>query len=119
MDHPAEAQPAGASSRRTLDGKLSGFIEADDPDLLLETWKAAEDGNGTILRFLDLGGTDRTITVQLPLVNLKEARQTDAVERDQSPLELAGGHGFKFKVGKNQIVTIRVVGAPTAQASGN
>ena len=117
--NPAESQPVGASSRRTLDSKLAGFIDADDPDLLLETWKVAEDGNGIILRFLDLGDAERTVKVQVPLVDLKQAIQTDAVERDQTPLQLVGGHGFQFTVSKNQIVTIRIVGTPAAQASGN
>ncbi len=117
VSQPAEAQSAGASSRRTLDSKLGGFIDADDPDLLLETWKAAEDGNGTILRFLDLGGAERTVTVQVPLINLKQVIQTDAVERDQAPLAMTGDHSFKFTISKNQIVTVRIVGTPLAQES--
>jgi alpha-mannosidase len=113
-NHPAEA-----GSRRTLDGKLAGFIDADDPNLLLETWKVAEDGNGTILRFLDLGGAARTVKVQVPLVDLKQVIQTDAVERDQTPLQLVSDHGFQFTINKNQIVTVRIVGTPTTLASGN
>jgi alpha-mannosidase len=89
-----------------------------DPNLLLETWKAAEDGNGTILRFLDLGGVERTVTVQVPMLELKQATLTDAVERDQAPLTLDGQHGFKFTIRRNQIVTIRLAGTPQPQASG-
>ena len=44
---------------RPLDGKQASFMTVDDPDLLLDTWKPAEDGDGTIVRFLDLGGKPR------------------------------------------------------------
>src|SRR6185437_7553901 len=47
---------------RPLNHAEDSFLQVDDPDLLLETWKPAEDGNGTILRFLDLGGTTREIS---------------------------------------------------------
>jgi alpha-mannosidase len=41
---------------RPLNGNEASFLTIDDPDLLLDTWKPPEDGKGTILRFIDLGG---------------------------------------------------------------
>jgi alpha-mannosidase len=87
----------------------TSLLDVNDPDLLFETWKHAEDGNGTILRFLDLGGAARSVTVRLPALDLKEAWQTDAVERDQQRLQLEGHDGFEFAVRPHQIVTVRVV----------
>jgi alpha-mannosidase len=110
--------PDTASSHAALDGKQDSFLDVADPNLLLETWKAAEDGNGTILRFLDLGGAERTVTVQVPMVELKQATQTDAVERDQAPLALDGPHGFKFTIRHNEIVTVRLVGSAQSQPPG-
>jgi len=106
------------NTETALDGKQESFLDVGDPNVLLETWKAAEDGNGTILRFLDLGGTERTVTVQVPLLTLNQATQTDAVEREQSPLTLIGSHGFKFTLGHNEIVTVRIVGAAPSQVPG-
>jgi hypothetical protein len=40
---------------RPLNGNEASLLAIDDPDLLLDTWKPTEDGNGTILRFIDLG----------------------------------------------------------------
>jgi alpha-mannosidase len=114
---PSNSQDA-ASSHPSLDGKHGSFLDVADPNLLLETWKAAEDGNGTILRFLDLGGAERTVTVQVPMVELKQATQTDAVERDQAPLALDGPHGFKFTIRHNEIVTVRLVGSAQSQPPG-
>jgi alpha-mannosidase len=95
-----------------LDASQGSFLQVNDPNLLLEAWKSAEDGNGTILRFLDLGGQDREVTVQVPLVNIDGAWRTDAVERGQSPLSRVGAHGFSFEVQPHEIVTIRVTGVP-------
>jgi len=35
---------------RPLSAKTDSFIDIEDPSVILETWKTAEDGNGTILR---------------------------------------------------------------------
>ncbi|MGH9587063.1 MAG: glycoside hydrolase family 38 C-terminal domain-containing protein, partial [Acidobacteriaceae bacterium] len=95
---------------RPLNGKQDSFLKVDDPDLLLETWKPAEDGKGTILRFLDLGGATRTVSVATPLIQIEKAWQTDAVERDQKALPLSGSQGFQFTVHPHELVTIRLVG---------
>ena len=95
---------------RPLNGKQDGFLNIDDPDLLLEAWKPSEDGNGTILRFLDLRGETRTVTVQTSLLKLNQAWQTDAVERNQKPLSLQGTQGFQFTIHPYEIVTVRIVG---------
>jgi alpha-mannosidase len=93
-----------------LDGKQGSFLDVQDPNLLLETWKPAEDGRGTILRFLDLGGSTRTVTVKTPLLDLSEAWQSDAVERDEKPLSLLGKQALQFTVHPHEIVTIRIIG---------
>ena len=103
-------QDRAMSGPRPLGEKQDSFLDVQDPNLLLETWKAAEDGNGTILRFLDLGGATRTVTVHTPLLDLEKAWQTDAVERDQKQLSLIGTTGFQFTVHPHEIVTVRLVG---------
>ena len=99
-----------------VSGKQESFLTIDDPNLMLETWKSAEDGKGTILRFLDLGGADRTVSVRTPLLNLTQVWLTDAVERNQSQVPLAGTNGFQFKMHPHQIVTVRIVGNDTTAA---
>jgi alpha-mannosidase len=104
---------------RPLDGRQGSFLKVDDASLLLETWKPAEDGNGTVLRFLDLGGTTRTVTAQTPLLHLQQAWQTDAVERNRNPLSLIGSSGFQFTMHPHEIVTVRIAGTDAMQASGH
>jgi alpha-mannosidase len=99
-----------------LNGNHESFLKVDDPALVLGAWKPAEDGNGTILRFIDLGGATRTVTVEAPLFDLQKAFQTDAVERNQTPLSLSGSHAFQFAVHPHEIVTVRLIGKDAMQA---
>jgi alpha-mannosidase len=93
-----------------LDGTQGSFLRAQDPELLLETWKPAEDGNGTILRFLDLGGKERIVAVETPLLNLDHVWRTDSVERNEKALQLVNTHAFNIGVHPHEILTIRVTG---------
>ena len=104
------AQDKALNTPRPLNGKRESFLEMSDPSLVLEAWKPAEDGNGTILRFLDLGGAARPVTIQTPLLRLKEAWQSDAVERNGNPLPLIGANGFQLTIHPREIVTVRIVG---------
>lgn len=113
------SQDKALNTPRALDGKQGSFLKINDANLLLTTWKPAEDGNGTILRFLDLGGVTRTMAVQTPLLQLRQVEQTDSVERDQKSLPLAGGNGFEFTVHPHEIVTVRIVGKDVTQASAH
>jgi alpha-mannosidase len=102
-----------------LDGKQDSFLQVNDPNLILTTWKPAEDGRGTILRIIDVGGATRTVGVETPLLQLQKAWQTDAVERDQSQLSLAGPHQFQFTVHPHEIVTVRLITTTAAATSGH
>jgi len=111
-----EVQPQDKSFSRpsNLDPGQGSFIEVNDPALLLATWKPAEDGQGTILRLLDLGGAPRTVPIGLPLEELSAAEQCDAVERKRSDLPLTDPHHFNIAVHPHEIITIRLLGKPTA-----
>ncbi len=90
------------------DGGQASFAQIDDPNLLLDTWKPAEDQNGTILRFLDLGGQTRSVAIHLPAFRLTGAWQTDAVERNQDQLPIKDGHEISVTIHSHEIVTVRI-----------
>jgi alpha-mannosidase len=92
----------------SLDGVQASFAQIADPAVLLDTWKPAEDGEGTILRLLDLGGATRSVAIRLPTWSILGAWQTDAVERNQRPLPVEGGHELAVTVHPHEIVTIRI-----------
>ena len=108
---PVTGALANAGAGQNLNGKQQSFLNVDDPNLLLETWKPAQDGNGTILRFLDLGGAERTVTVRLSNRHLDHVWQTDALERGQTPVTTVGTDQFQFTVHPHEIVTLRAVEA--------
>ncbi len=91
------SQDKAINQQRPLDGKQGSFLDVQDPNLLLETWKPAEDGNGTILRFIDFGGATRAVTVQTPLVQIDQAWQTDAVERNGKHCRCRGAGAFNSR----------------------
>ncbi|HYK36609.1 polysaccharide lyase family protein [Alloacidobacterium sp.] len=95
---------------RPLDGKTSSFLTINDPNVLLDTWKPAEDGDGTILRLIDLGGDARTVTIRTPLLAIRKAVETDAVERDQKQLSTQGANSFQVDIHPHEIVTVRLSG---------
>ncbi len=111
--HNDSTQPstmaAEAGSQRSLDGKQGSFLEVNDPNVLLETWKPAEDGDGTILRFLDLGGAERAVNVRARALHLDRVTQTDAVERGATAVPLDGDGQFHFTIHPHEIVTLRMV----------
>ncbi len=108
-DQDKALAPSAGQQSSLLDARQASLLTVSDPDVFLETWKPAEDGNGTILRFLDLGGAERTVTVSSPLLHLKSVMQTDAVERGGTPVALDGEHQFHFTIHPHEIATLRAV----------
>jgi hypothetical protein len=101
------SQDKAINSPRPLDAVQASFLEVKDPDAVLVTWKKAEDGQGTILRFVEVAGKESVIDVETPLFQVKSAWLNDALERKQGPLQVLP-FGFRFKVKPFQIVTVRL-----------
>jgi alpha-mannosidase len=117
---PLEVSEVTASDKavewkRPLDGKSGSFLGLDDPALVLEAWKPAEDGRGTIVRILDVGGSARIAHLRLPFATVEHAWADNALERDQSDLAIgADQHSVEFTVKPHAILTLRIL--PHAQA---
>jgi hypothetical protein len=103
-------QDKANNSPRPLAAAQGSFLNVDQPGVVLVTWKNAEDGDGTVLRFLEVAGKSAEAYVQTPLLDVKAAYMADALERKQAPLATSP-HGFKFSVKPFQIVTVRLEGA--------
>jgi hypothetical protein len=101
------SQDKAVNSPRPLDSAQGSFLQVDQPDVVLVTWKSAEDGEGTILRFLEVAGKESTVEAQTPLLDVKSAWMNDALERKQGPLAVSP-HAFRFSVKPFQIVTVRL-----------
>jgi hypothetical protein len=64
---------------------------------------------GTILRFIDLGGEPRTVTIHTPLLSISKIVATGAIERDQKPIVPEDVHTFKMAVPAHQILPVRLI----------
>ena len=104
------SQDKALDTPRPLDSAQGSFVQVDQPNVVLVTWKMAEDGEGTILRFLEVGGEAKPVEVQIPHMDVKSAWSSDAMERKRAAIETSA-HGFRFAVKPFQIVTVRLEGS--------
>lgn len=93
---------------RPLSPTPHSFLTVSLPDVVVEDWKNAMDGNGSIVRLVETGGESTTARLTLPLFHLKQAWTTNAVEQDQSQLKVEG-NSFDVSLRPHQIVTLRVI----------
>jgi hypothetical protein len=102
-------QDKAVTPPRPLAATESSFLQVDQPNVVLTTWKRAEDEQGTILRFVEVNGEPSTVKVEVPILNLQTGWICNAMEKNQQALSVSG-HGFQFPVKPFEIVTIRVQG---------
>lgn len=67
--------------------KSASFCRLDAPNVRLLTIKAAEDGDGLILRLAETEGRDTRVLVTLPFLEIGQALLTNLVEEDDRVLQ--------------------------------
>lgn len=92
---------------RPLPSALS-FVEIDRRDVFLQTWKQAEDGKGTILRFLDFGDKGGTVRIKIPMLRMKSAWLCTTLEDNQSELPVKDPHILAIEIRPHETVTVRL-----------
>ncbi len=93
---------------RPLSPAPQSFLTVSSPDVVVEDWKNAMDGNGTVVRLVEVGGESTTTRLTFPLFHLQQAWTTSAVEQNQSPLKVEG-NSLEVALRPHQIITLRVV----------
>jgi len=99
---------------RCLPASMS-FAEIDRSDILLQTWKVAEDGNGTILRFLNFGDEQETVSVSLPFMKATSAWLCSALEHNRSEIPLKDMQHLFFEIRPHEITTARLTSIAEAE----
>ena len=92
----------------------TSFLQVDTPDVVVENWKAAEDGRGTILRILELAGRPATAHLNFPLFRLERAWLANAAEEDQKDCKVSE-HSVDVPLKPHGIVTLRVIASGMTQ----
>jgi len=90
-----------------LPAEGASFLEMDAPNVVLGTWKLAEDGNGTILRFYETAGHETTSTLRFTRHAPNSAQLCNAVEDNLAPFEVQGA-SIQLRFRPNEIVTLRI-----------
>ena len=98
VGNPAKPLPASGES----------FLETGGAGITLVTWKAAEDGNGTILRLAETTGKPTETTIHIPRSRIAEAKLASGVEDDQRTLPV-DGDGIRLSFRPFEVLTVRVV----------
>ncbi|MBV8859145.1 MAG: hypothetical protein JOZ02_19590 [Acidobacteria bacterium] len=93
-------------ARKTLPAAQASLLDVDSPSVLLSAWKRAEDGAGTVMRFIELGGARAEVKVGGPLLKGWAGEACNAVEECGRPV--SGGNPLEFSIGPRQIFTLKV-----------
>jgi alpha-mannosidase len=103
-----KSQDKAAPTVNPLPASRMSFLETSDSSVLLSAWKHAEEGEGSVLRFIELGGAGtRTVRVSSPLFASFARRACNAVE-DCGEASARGEGSFNFETAPRQILTFKL-----------
>lgn len=97
-DNPSRPIPPGPT----------GFLEVDADNVVVENWKGAEDGQGTIIRLLEVGGRPATARLNFPLLELRQAWLATAMEVNQREISVQR-QSVEVSLKPHEIVTLRIL----------
>jgi alpha-mannosidase len=91
-----------------LEPVATSFLQVYGSGVVLETWKAAEDGNGSVLRLLETSGKKRKAVLRFPFFRLQRAWLCTAMEDDlrEIPVEESS---LEVTLQPHQIATVRLL----------
>lgn len=69
---PASFTPSPVSS--------ASFLILDNPNVVLSTWKRAEDGDGSIVRLTEIAGQQEAVQLRTPHLRLQRVQQCSLLE---------------------------------------
>lgn len=97
---------------RPLPPQGAGFLETSGSDVVLSTWKEAEDGKGMVLRFMETAGKRITETVRFDHAIIRAAHLASGVEAPESSLPVED-NSIRLSFKPFEVVTVRVELTPS------
>jgi alpha-mannosidase len=94
---------------RPLEPTPSSFLQVEGSGVVVENWKAAEDGNGTALRLLETAGAESRAKIVFPFLKLDRAWLCTAME-DEIKMIPIGGSSIEVTLKPHEIMTLRIFG---------
>jgi len=119
---PLESNTIGASFSPTILPATQGSLLAlhvqtveapgvDTPNIVVTTWKRAEDGRGSILRLEEIAGTGGTVRIESPFLSIDSASLSSALEDPLQPLPIQNG-STSVSFTPFQVITVRIHTTP-------
>lgn len=103
-------QDKAGNPQRPLPETGKSFLEINGKDIALITWKAAEDGQGSILRLAEIAGTPSEATIKFPDQKLTSAYLCSGVEDKQRNLPIVPEGEVRLSFHPFEVLTLRVEG---------
>jgi hypothetical protein len=107
---PLERDPVSASFAPFGDTTRS-FLAIDNPDVVMSTWKRAEDGDGSIVRLTEISGRTQTVRLTTPHLRLEKVQTCSLLEECNDPVPMRDGTAV-FEMKPFTIITLRLVTSP-------
>src|SRR6185437_15170960 len=109
MEAPAIEQVAShekiEGSKAPLAAAGTSFLEIDNPNVALVTWKLAEDDNGTILRLKEIAGQPEAVNIGFPHSTVRSAAECNSVEDDLHNVQVEANR-IHITLRPNQVATL-------------
>lgn len=86
----------------------TSFLTVDAANVAVEDWKAAEDGNGTIVRLLETGGVPAAAHLSVPLFNIDRAWLANAAEENLEEIKVQD-HSVEVNLKPHETLTLRLL----------
>ncbi len=107
VDAVANNDKAG-NPNEPLPATGTSFLQIDNPNVVLVTWKLAEDGKGTILRLKEVAGQSEDATIELPHGEIHSASLCNSVEDDEQALDVTA-NTLSLKFRPHEVLTVRLI----------
>jgi alpha-mannosidase len=91
-----------------LEPVSTSFLQVDGAGVVVENWKAAEDGNGSVLRLLETSGTESRAVLRFPFFHLQRAWLCTAMEDDLKEIPV-NDSSLEVTLKPHQIATVRIL----------
>jgi hypothetical protein len=90
-----------------LPTEQASLLKIDNPNVVLVTWKMAEDGDGSIVRLEEIAGQDSKAQLRSSFFAIDDAWRCSGLEDNQDKLALVDG-GVQLSLRPFEIVTLRL-----------
>lgn len=107
VDRVATQDKAGKPSEQ-LPAEGESFLRIDNPNVLLTTWKIAENGKGTVVRLEEIAGKDERVELRASGSSVRSARLCNAMEDELSEIPVKE-KSLQLTVKAHEVVTLKLL----------